>query len=58
MHEFVFMICKSRGKYFPILNLDITFIKLAVFGFLRSENDIIYTVTLRHLSLFGRVIVR
>ena len=39
------------------LYLYITFIKFAVSPFLTSENDVICTITLRHLSQFWRMTV-
>ena len=63
MHEFVYMVCKYRGKHVPYFklkkNIDLynTFIKLADLRFGTSENDVICTVTLRHLSLLWRVMV-
>ena len=49
------IICRSRASSSRILNyryinLYIKFVKLAVFTFLTSENDVICTVTLHHLS--------
>ena len=61
MHEH-YMNCKSRGKYFPYFKLKIDLYIIFIFfffffAFLTSENDVICTVTLRHLCQLWCVLV-
>ena len=64
MHEFVYMTCTPLGKYFPYFKLKIhhfyilNLLNWSFLAFLKSENGVICTVTLRHLSPFWRVMVR
>ena len=63
MHKFIYMLCKSRGKYFLYFKLKDTLIYILhllnwpFLAFLTSENDIIYSVTLCHSSQLWHIMV-
>ena len=64
MHEFVYKICKSRGKYFLYFFRKGRFIyilhlqKCPFLTFMTSQIDVNGTLTLRHLFCFWRDLVR